>query len=371
MKVLLMGHVFCDWLSIYQVHLGGVPIVNDGHVFAVDQDGVIEWEVAQKLVHRGSHETSVRVRSDGYRVTLEGNIGRLDRPDNLFGYTVAECVQLANRLLATFGLPPFTDLAPMPIVKPMRSTLGGVNDTKAGAYGREINGDGRDYFSKGTDAGYMAVGAVITRVDLTKNWSTGSPGNCEQFIRYLQSFKSGRQEPTNYKTTGVAWGVGSKYWYSKVYDKAAEYFRQVGKKSKKFDQQLFDFMSSSGIARHEIELKSRYLKQNNLWRFSLWVDGMEERIYALFNDVVDGAPVVDSYLEIPGRAGELAVAWRDGADLKKRLAQNTYYRYRRELLKYGIDIAVPCSVSRMRLKVEVVTLAPAVPPVWYVLPKVA
>jgi hypothetical protein len=336
--------VFCDWLSIYQVHFEGVPLVNDGHVFSVDQDGEIKWDVPQKLVHRGSHDTSIRIRSDGFRVTLEGNIGRFDRPDNLFGYTVAECVQLANRLLATFGLPPFTDAPPMPM-------------TRKG----------------GEDGGFQAVGAVITRVDLTCNWCTGSAGNVEQFIRHLQGFKSGRQEPRSYKTTGVAWGEGSKYWYAKVYDKAGEYFRQCGKKSKAFDPALFQFMFDQGIARHEVELKSRYLKQNNLWRMSQWGEGMEDRIYVLFNDVIGGASHVDSFLEIPGRAGELAVAWRDGADLKKRLSTATYYRYRKELLKYNIDIAVPSNVTRLnnRVKVEVIALSPVQVPDWYHLPKVA
>lgn len=347
--------VFCDWLSIYQVHRERVPLINDGHVFSVDQDGEIKWNVPSKLVHRGSHDTSIRIRSDGFRVTLEGNIGRFNRPDNLFGYTVAECVQLANKLISNLlvgykpdgtehriSLPPFYDLPPMPMVR-----------------------------KGGEDGGYQAVGAVITRVDLTCNWMTGSPGNCEQFIRYLQGFKSGRQEPTPYKTTGVAWGVGSKYWYAKVYDKAGEYYRQCGKAAKAFDAPLFDYMSKSGIARHEIELKSRYLKQNNLWRIIQWGEGMEDRIYALFNDVIGGETHVDSFLEIPGRAGELAVAWRDGADLKKRLSTATYYRYRKELLKYGIDIAVPSNVKRLRNRVEVIQLAPAVIPDWYHLPKVA
>jgi hypothetical protein len=340
----MRGGVFCDWLSIYQVHLGGAPLVNSGHVFSVDQDGVVQWDVPQKLVHRGSHDTSIRIRCDGFRVSLEGNIGRFNRPDNLFGYSVAECVQLASELLQQFGLPGFTDAAPMPLV-----SKGGV------------------------DGGYQAVGAVITRVDLTCNWSTGSPGNCEQFIRHLQGFKSGRQEPRAYKTTGVAWGEGSKFWYAKVYDKAAEYIRQAGKGAKAFNVELYNFMSSNGIARHEISLKSRYLKQHNLWRFTQWKIGMdtENRVYALFNDVVAGESKVDSFLEIPGRAGELAVAWRDGADLKKRLAQNTYYRYRRELLKYGIDIAVPSNVTRIRQRVEVISLAPVVVPDWYVMPKVA
>lgn len=370
----MSGSVFCDWLSIYQVHYGDVPVVNDGRVFSVDQEGVVEWDVAQKLVHRGSHDTSIRIRSDGNRVSLEGNVSRFDRPDNLFGYSVADCVRIANRLLALFDLPPFTDAAPAPLISRRRSWAAAGDTSSDGRYGHPMNADRQDYFGSTTDAGFMAMGAVITRVDLTKNWSTGSPGNCEQFIRHLQSFKSGRQEPTSYKTTGVAWGVGSKYWYAKVYDKAAEYFRQHGKKSKKFDHDLFGFMLDSGIARHEIELKSRYLKQNNLWRISLWVDGMEDRIYALFNDVIGaGSPHVDSYLEIPGRAGELAVAWRDGADLKKRLAQNTFYRYRRELLRYGIDIAVPSNVTRLqsRVAVEVITLSPCPVPAWYSLPKVA
>lgn len=335
--------VFCDWLSIYQVHFSGVPMVNDGHVFSVDQDGAIKWDVAQKLVHRGSHDTSIRVRSDGFRVSLEGNIGRFNRPDNLFGYSVAECVQLANKLLEDFGLPPFTDATPRLMVS--RLNEGDVIEA--------------------------AAGAVITRVDLTCNWSTGSAGNCEQYIRFLQGFKSGRQEPKAYKTTGVAWGEGSQYWYAKVYDKAGEYFRQAGKKSKAFNNDLFQFMLLSGIARHEIELKSRYLKQKNMWRITHWGEGMEERVYALFNDVIGGQQNVDSFLEIPGRAGELAVAWRDGADLKKRLSTATYYRYRKELLKYNIDIAVQSNVTRLKQRVEVIALAPAVMPDWYQLPKVA
>jgi hypothetical protein len=375
----MRGGVFCDWLSIYQVHWQGVPMVNAGHVFSVDHDGVIQWDVPQKVVHRGSHDTSIRIRSDGFRVSLEGNIGRFNRADNLFGYTVEECVQLANKLLAeleidgvSMALPPFTDAAPMPLIR------------KGGECLRQYDEDGKLMpdapvtatmlsMKVDNDAGFQAVGAVITRVDLTCNWATGSPGNCEQYIRYLQGFKSGRQEPRSYKTTGVAWGEGSKYWYAKVYDKAAEYYRQCGKGSKKFEQHLFDYMASNGIARHEISLKSRYLKQNNLWRVTQWDTGMdtENRVYALFNDVIGGDTPVDSFLEIPGRAGELAVAWRDGADLKKRLAQNTYYRYRRELLKYGIDIAVPSNVTRLRQRVEVITLAPASPPSWYDLPRVA
>jgi hypothetical protein len=42
--------------------------------------------------------------------------------------------------------------------------------------------------------------------------------------------------------------------------------------------------------------------------------------------------------KIPGRAGELALVWQSGVNLKKQLSKGTFYRYRKELLAHGIDI---------------------------------
>lgn len=46
---------------------------------------------------------------------------------------------------------------------------------------------------------------------------------------------------------------------------------------------------------------------------------------------------------IPGRAGDIAHLWMNGLDLKDRLTCGTYYRYRRELMLYGINIGKPFS----------------------------
>lgn len=338
-----MSALFCDWLSIYQVHFGKVlPIVMDGRVRFTDADGVIKFDVAQKRVHKGSHETSLRVCCDGTRVTFEGNIGRFNRQDNVFGYGVADCVILANRVLFSLGLPPFTDAPPMPLNGP-----------------------------HGVDKAFQAVGAVITRIDLTCNYATGSLVSAGQFIKHLQGFKSGKFEPRPYRTTGVSWGEGSKWFYAKVYDKAADYVRHRPLGSLNHDSSLFAFLSESGMVRHEITLKSRYLKQRGLWRFSLWDKKMESKVYALFADVISASGRRDEFLEIAGRAGELAVAWRDGADLRTRLSRATFYRYRKELLGYGIDISVPSHVARIATRVELIVLQPAAIPAWYSLPHAA
>jgi hypothetical protein len=49
----------------------------------------------------------------------------------------------------------------------------------------------------------------------------------------------------------------------------------------------------------------------------------------------------DAYGGIEGRAGEIALMWSIGVDVKRRLSQNTFYRYRRQLLEHAIDISRP------------------------------
>jgi len=359
--------IFCDYLTIYQIHHKTLPVVNSGHVFSVDSDGVVEWDCMQKLDVEGSFSTKIRVSCDGNRVFLSGNVGRFNRSDNVFGYSVLQCVAIANKILGLFGLPPFTDASNIPLNNSVRQNhfrRVGVDGLK-----RDLAPNDLDMGSD-NDAGFILGGAVITRVDLTCNWSSGSPGNASQVIRHMQGFKSGRFEPRSYNCSGVSWGEGSKFWYAKVYDKAADYVRHYGVGTVLHDAKIYDFILCSGVVRHEITLKSRYLRQNGLSGLSRWVDGMEKKIYALFSDCLDGSFNSDTFLEIPGRAGELAVAWRDGADLKKRLSHNTFYRYRRQLLTYGIDIAVPSNVTRINTRVNVIDIGQTSLPFWYSLPSV-
>lgn len=353
-------HPFCDWLSIYQVHSTPVPVVNDGRIFSVDADGVVKWETGSKIKHKGSFETSVNVVSDGYRVSISGNVGRFGRADNLFGYSVAECVQIASKLAAVFGLPPFTDSAPRPIVAKLAALPSAEYPVaRMAAYTKAAGHEG-----------FAATGAVITRVDLTCNFSAGTSQGCTQLMRYLAGFKMRQHPPRSYYDSGVSWGEKSKYWYAKIYDKASDYIRHRSADHTLHDARLYQFIKESGTGRLEVELKSRYLRQNNLWRITQWDNEMQAKVYALFTDPINGEVNVDSFLEIPGRAGELALAWRDGADLKKRLSKNTYYKYRRELLGYNIDIAVVSNIERLKTKINVVNLSPLLMPDWYTLPPV-
>ena len=54
------------------------------------------------------------------------------------------------------------------------------------------------------------------------------------------------------------------------------------------------------------------------------------------------ASMLDAHLleGLPGRLQLAYNGWREGHDLRSMLPRNTFYRYRSELLKHGIDIGV-------------------------------
>ena len=97
---------------------------------------------------------------------------------------------------------------------------------------------------------------------------------------------------------------------------------------------------------------------------------MDNDIYARFTDTLDrekNTVSVDDYMSIPGKAGDIAIRWRDGDDIwgSDRFKKSFKYKVRRELLNYGIDIKQPCDVTRLATKVKVITLEESNAPSWY------
>lgn len=346
---------FCDFLSIYQEHDPlSTPQLNAGRVVKlkawaedheqvmtiVDEDGVIicdgglEFTTASAIEHEGSFDTSILIKSEGGRVTLSGNVGRFGRPDNVFGYSVIECVRIANVIVTSLGLPPFT-------------WRGALSSNVIGVR--------------------MKVDAVVTRVDLTRNYVAGSPEKLARLLHYMGGMHVRNKGGKSYEA-GVTWGEGSKYWYAKIYDK----YRDLAK-SKHVSGELVEWVRDCGIARFEVSLKSRFLSQQGMQSVGFWEgEDMSNVVYGRFSEVLSQMTVnVDQFEEIPGRLGEIAIAWRNGVDMRERLPKSSFYRFRKALKAYGIDISERCNVSRLPMRVEVIQLSEARRPDWYELPLVA
>ena len=344
-KVQLIG--FCDWLSIYQRHGGGLPKIANGAVMRIDADGEVESLTLKKLSIEGSHETSVFVRCDGETVWFDGNVSRWGRPDNVFGYSFAKCLLIINNLLASLGLPPFTE---------------------GERYVSNFKGEPRTCWT----------GAIVTRVDVTRNFSTGSKEDAYHFMRYLQGQQASRLKTGTYgEGETVDWGRGSRRLYFKAYLKGPELRRHATRAANAADSfvkppvdpyvmQLADWCDSVGLVRVEMTFKAtklhdmgcHYLGGFDMKQLEI---EFEERCEVLTRATAQ----VEELTQLPKALLSTYRMWQAGDDLTVKLSRATFYRHRRELLAYGVDIAIKSNVVPLKTRTRVIQLGPVSMPDFY------
>jgi hypothetical protein len=103
-----VDYPFCDRIYIYQNHDSSCRKVHDGWGDFFLVNGESDFTSYKAFRFQGSYSTSIGIRSDGHRVQLVGNVGRFDREDNIFNYGITDTVVIANKILISQGLPPFT-----------------------------------------------------------------------------------------------------------------------------------------------------------------------------------------------------------------------------------------------------------------------
>lgn len=368
--------MFIDWLTIYQDHDQSLPIVSDQYMVVYDTDtGEAVTERQPAFSHEGSYSTSIRIRVSGQRVTVSGNPSRFGRLENLFGFTrLDDCVAVYNRILAQYGLPPFSKNKQL-------LTTSGVNGDR-----RKI-GDG---------------GAIITELHVTSNLSVGA-GNVDDFLRALSTQPYRHSVPRlhlNGKT--VDWlsgttGRASELMYVSAYAKGFELElhalpkikRLFGEESSEYRylSGVIDYCNDQGIVRFESKLKSRFLRRAEL-SFYGCVD-MEKisnvheeflrvperlRVEALdFENISEqliSSGVVSS-THAANCTAMYALQWMHGA--KFDFSSSRVRTHRARLRKIGIDIKLPCDLSKFSLvrvkKARSVEIRPVDMPAWYKPPR--
>ena len=345
-------HSFCDWVSIYQTHTGlseDLPRVNDGAFVRYNADGSHECTTLKKFKVEGSHETGVFFRCDGKTVWFEGNVSKFARQDNVFGFSLLQCIARINVIAASLGLPAFTA--------------------------------GTSYRSQSNDK-LAFTGARITRLDLTNNFQSGSPENAYAFMRHLAMQQASRLKTGTYgEGETVDFGRGSRRVYSKAYLKAPELLRHMRKQSKgeetsysrPFDpyiNQLADWCASVGLVRFETTYKSTFLIDNS----QHYLGGLDMR--RLEKDFIERQAVftrttceADQLSELPKSDLACYRMWQAGDDLTTKFKKSQFYKHRLALLPFGIDIAIKSNVINFTPRVKVIQLSPCPVPDFYQLPQ--
>ena len=365
--------MFFDWLAMYQDHDIELPFIADRANVVIDTETGDHLYTSQPtLTHEGSFCTSLHVRVSGNRVTVTGNPSRINRLDNLFGFTdLDQCVGVYNRILLSLGLPPFSKCT------------------------RIFHRQGDD----GTRAETFSDGAIITELHITTNRAVGQ-GCVNDYIKALSTQRYRNSIPrlhTNGMTCDWLSAKGkASLVYPSVYNKANDlrihalpkYLKKYGPQSSEVDDvnRLIKFCEENGVTRHELKLKAACLRRENC------------RYYGLFNPA-SLRPLLDEFLAIDDRlqvtAMELesisekllrlgicssvkaanstaiyAIQWMSGKrfDLTKSQVQT----HRARLRKIGIDIAAVCDISKhspvlIRKATEIVVSELQIPN-WYQMP---
>lgn len=358
--------VCIDWLTINQRYApGSLPVVGSMLVHYANLDtGEVERELVYGHQFEGSFDTSVRVRCDGTSVEVSGNPSRLNRLDNILGFqSIDDSIQVYNRVLVLLGLPQFTSGERTNLVQFARSDA--------------VVPDGQ---------------AIITRVDLTRNYSLGSHGEALRCLRWL----SGQQiqgKPGHLYADGctVDWFRGSRRVYAKYYVKAVSMLREGKKQGLKIQKDLYewgqcdpyqvrlaDWCMQNGVVRHEVSFKAMKLKDEGLDKIGKWsMVRMEEIMqgYQVHERSIGGISqyeTISEELQQQGidrgravRAQQAALSWLAGYDLKGNMSKSAYYRVRSLLFSVGLDISLPCDVSRLPIQIKTVEMRPLAVPGWY------
>lgn len=318
--------VFVDWLTIKQHHATPQVIVNDGEVVLFDATGRERFARVSAARIRGSHEASIFLRCDGRTVWASGNPGRFGRKDNLFNVGLAATVaRLNDRVVQSIGLAPF-------------------------AVGDAISDKAR------------WSGAELTRVDLTSNYALGSEYHARAFINWLQGRAKKRVRRGDSGSESVWWASSREML--KAYLKGAEMLAH----GMPVSDRRVQWCQDNGIVRVEWEGKRRLLDDLELNKLGDWSMGKVVEIFrdrtAMIRSIDRSgeAGVIDS---LPKRLRVHAAAWFGGEDLRSVCSNGSFYRYRRALLDYGIDISQRRSAVVLNIRPIELELRAVTPPDWY------
>jgi len=326
-----------DWVSAFLpcVH----PPLNAGYVCKIAPDGELEWSAPCRMKIEGSFEKNVTVTSHGSdgngnatHLFFSGNPSKFLQGHNIFGSD-----DLVALMVDTFDVVcRYLDLSP---------TLTDITQVRAGDY-------------------------RLTRLDINYSFELPSRSDVLAWLRaaeYKSKTRHGR--PASQGGT-LWWGKQSKRWRLTAYCKAEEV--QVPKHrlpDSLFDTPLIPWVDNK--LRIELRLCKKELDELNLSMAYSWLPHTVMTTYFDYlkrlnmNEQI--ALSTDELMNLPQRLRSTYVLWKDGHDLRSTMAKNTYYRHRKELMEYGINIDLRQDSMDRSNVVPLVRILEAVPaqiPAW-------
>lgn len=312
----------CDWLTVV-IDCPHEPIPS-GSMLDVDEDGNVTRTIVKRKHVRSTWESSIQVktqnvlsRSDGSRIGtqlyIDGNFAKFLQGHNVFG-------ALDIPLLVAAGVQ-------------QALTLCGIS-----IYPVQLQ---RIY------SGHFKV----KRIDLTATYNCGTSTDVDHWLQscsVMARSRSGRPELT--KGT-LYFQKHSRRWTVKFYNKHKEILKN------RLPLELLNSpipAFTDGKLRCEVTLRGlelvEQIAQKRLNKADVYgSDLTPEFCQELYQSYVERIDMSDVYripesavLALPNTLRGTYELWSHGFDMRQHLAQNTFYRHRREIKnRLGCDISLP------------------------------
>jgi II/X family phage/plasmid replication protein len=300
--------VFIDWLSAVVPYYHTDPI-NNGCFVVVDSDGVIERTTTRQVEVPGSFDSRFHVKTweSGETLYVSGNPLKFLQGHNLFG--------------------------PTELLELMWQTLQKLADA--------LNLNPSDNERERWREGHYR----LTRVDCTGNLRLDSDDAVKELLRLLPVCSTLRGEPPTREGNTVYYARHSQRRTLKIYGKHAE-MRRTGHcpdPSLPYLEELTEW--ARGVIRLELTLRGKALEQRHLQYGHCWKpETPEEQMRHTLGEVKfseNYALNEDTLRAMPARLVTAYATWKSGRDLRTIFSRSTYYLYKKDFLKHGIDISLP------------------------------
>lgn len=297
----------------------GTPI-NGGNVVSIDANGVIDWKVEKRLQVRGSHDSSVQIRSDhreGWcnRIQFDGNPVKFLQGHNVFGSS-----DLHGLVIATLEIV-------LPQVLP-------PDDVHSLLYLYTTTWCSR-----------------LSRVDLTNMYDLGNQQRVMNWLRAAaDSANLSYRGRGQFSGDTLYWGKNSRRWSLKMYAKGNELRAHKPKKGLSYHPQYLESVTNYAdkALRVELVLRGMELSSKGLESIQYWDETMIDDVY---NGYISGLEFsqnmkvitdIKDLEKLPARLRAAALAWSEGHDLRSLYPRATWFRYRKDILAtIGLDISLP------------------------------
>ncbi len=315
--------------------------LDSDRVFKVSPAGEIHWETACRISVAGSYESSISVKSVGVDDREEGTISHILLSGNpskfLQGHNIFGSDDLLSLVADTY----------LEVMKILNINVNPIDYkfVKEGEY-------------------------PLKMVDINYSYELPVRADVLSVIRSLEFKSKTRHGRPSMKGGTLYWGKSSARWALKAYSKGEEIEAK--------NHQLPAELKSTKLAewadnklRLELRLKSKEMQEIGILKAS---DLTSDTAQKLFNEYVRRINMTeqialsdDKELEIPRKLKSTYILWKNGDDLRSVLPKATYYRHRKDMLGYGINIDLRQDTSPTRNVIPLIRILEAKPaaiPTW-------